>query len=126
MLCCYMFFFVFFAEVNEASLHALEVQQELVTELRVLREKNITLTAHKEALEKMCSEQIQQIQQLHQQRSHSPKERRHSKGGLHTHRHLVIGFLCCILYLLYQICSGSNVYMRLVSIYSSIRSLDFI
>ncbi|KAK3509911.1 hypothetical protein QTP70_019389 [Hemibagrus guttatus] len=69
-LCC--------AEVNEAYHHAVEV------ELRELREQNHTLTAHKEMLERTCSEQNQQIQQLHQQRSHSSRDRRHSTGGHYT------------------------------------------
>lgn len=72
MLCCIA---LCCAEVNEAY------HQELVIELRELREQNYTLTAQKNALEKMCSEMNQQIQQLHQQRLHSPQERRHSKGG---------------------------------------------
>ncbi|KAG7315285.1 hypothetical protein KOW79_021373 [Hemibagrus wyckioides] len=67
-------------EVNEAYHHAVEFQQELVNELRELREQNHTLTAQKEVLERTCSEQNQQIQQLHQQRSHSSRDRRHSTG----------------------------------------------
>ncbi|KAF4094399.1 hypothetical protein AMELA_G00014640 [Ameiurus melas] len=67
-------------EVNEANHRAVEFQQELVMELRELREQNHTLTAQKEALERTCSEQNQQIQQLHQQRSHSPREKSHSIG----------------------------------------------
>ncbi|XP_053085423.1 centrosomal protein of 89 kDa isoform X3 [Pangasianodon hypophthalmus] len=67
-------------EVNEAYHRAVEFQQELMKELRELREQNHTLTAQKEVLERTCSEQSQQIQQLHQQQSHSPQERRHSVG----------------------------------------------
>ncbi|XP_053472530.1 centrosomal protein of 89 kDa isoform X3 [Ictalurus furcatus] len=67
-------------EVNEAYHRAVEFQQELVKELRELREQNHTLTAQKEALERTCSEQNQQMQQLHQQQSHSPREGRHSIG----------------------------------------------
>ncbi|XP_026988818.1 centrosomal protein of 89 kDa isoform X2 [Tachysurus fulvidraco] len=65
-------------EVNEAYQHAVEFQPELVNELRELREHNHTLTAQKEVLERMCSEQNQQMQHLHQQRSHSSRDRRHS------------------------------------------------
>ncbi|XP_060715668.1 centrosomal protein of 89 kDa [Tachysurus vachellii] len=61
-------------EVNEAYQHAVEFQRELVNELRELREQNHTLTAQKEVLERMCSEQNQQIQHLHQQTSHSTGE----------------------------------------------------
>ncbi|MCJ8747428.1 hypothetical protein PDJAM_G00153410 [Pangasius djambal] len=67
-------------EGNEAYHRALEFQQELMKELRELREQNHTLTAQKEVVERTCSEQSQQIQQLHQQQSHSPQERRHSIG----------------------------------------------
>ncbi|XP_060767298.1 centrosomal protein of 89 kDa isoform X2 [Neoarius graeffei] len=67
-------------EVNEAYHRAVEFQQELVKELRELREQNHTLTAQKEVLESTCSQQNQQIQQLHQQRLHSSQDRRHSLG----------------------------------------------
>ncbi|TTY38105.1 Centrosomal protein of 89 kDa [Bagarius yarrelli] len=65
---------------NEAYHRAVELQQELLNELRELREQNYTLTAQKEALERTCSEQNQQVQLLHQQLSNSPRDRQQSIG----------------------------------------------
>ncbi|KAM9494849.1 centrosomal protein of 89 kDa [Clarias gariepinus] len=67
-------------EMNESYQYAAEFQQELLKELRELRERNHTLTAQKDALERTCSEKDQQIQQIQQQQLHSSRERRHSTG----------------------------------------------
>uniref|UniRef100_A0A4W4GIU8 Centrosomal protein 89 n=1 Tax=Electrophorus electricus TaxID=8005 RepID=A0A4W4GIU8_ELEEL len=59
------------AEASEAYRCAVELQQELLKELR---EQTQTLTAEKQALERRCWEQSQQIQHLHQPLTHSPRE----------------------------------------------------
>ncbi|KAI4892450.1 hypothetical protein NFI96_026712, partial [Prochilodus magdalenae] len=65
------------SEANEAYRSAVELQQKLVQELR---EHTQNLSAEKEALERRCSQQSQQILQLQQQLMHSPRERSHSTG----------------------------------------------
>ncbi|KAK1802041.1 hypothetical protein P4O66_004386 [Electrophorus voltai] len=65
------------SEASEAYRCAVELQQEL---LRELREQTQTLTAEKQALERRCWEQSQQIQHLHQPLTHSPRQWSHLTG----------------------------------------------
>ncbi|KAG9260958.1 centrosomal protein of 89 kDa isoform X1 [Astyanax mexicanus] len=67
------------SEANEVYRCAVELQQELVQGLRAHTQ---TLAAEKEVLERKCSEQSQQILQLQQQLTHSPRERNNSTGGI--------------------------------------------
>ncbi|XP_035376779.1 centrosomal protein of 89 kDa isoform X4 [Electrophorus electricus] len=65
------------SEASEAYRCAVELQQELLKELR---EQTQTLTAEKQALERRCWEQSQQIQHLHQPLTHSPRQWSHLTG----------------------------------------------
>ncbi|XP_072527407.1 centrosomal protein of 89 kDa isoform X2 [Salminus brasiliensis] len=65
------------SEASEVYRCAVELQQELVQELR---SRTQTLAAEKEVLERRCSQQSQQILQLQQQLIHSPRERSNSTG----------------------------------------------
>uniref|UniRef100_W5LM83 Centrosomal protein 89 n=1 Tax=Astyanax mexicanus TaxID=7994 RepID=W5LM83_ASTMX len=76
MLCCAV---LCCAEANEVYRCAVELQQELVQGLRAHTQ---TLAAEKEVLERKCSEQSQQILQLQQQLTHSPRERNNSTGEI--------------------------------------------
>ncbi|XP_076855208.1 centrosomal protein of 89 kDa isoform X2 [Brachyhypopomus gauderio] len=66
-------------EVSDVYRCAVELQQELVRELR---EQTHTLTAEKQALERRCWDHGQQIQHLQHQLTHSPRQRSPSAGEI--------------------------------------------